>query len=51
MISGKRPYHEIYHDSDVIAILDKYPIDKGHSLVITKKPYDKLTDMSSQEVA
>ena len=50
MISGKRPYHEIYHDSDVIAILDKYPIDKGHSLVITKKPHEKLTDMSNQEV-
>ena len=51
MIGGKRPYYEIYHDSDIIAILDKYPIDKGHSLVITKKPYEKLTDMSNQEVA
>ena len=51
MISGKCSYHEIYHDSNIIAILDKYPIDKGHSLVITKKPYEKLTDMSSQEVA
>jgi len=51
MISGKCSYHEIYHDSNIIAILDKYPIDKGHSLVITKKPYEKLTDMSNQEVA
>jgi len=51
MINGKRSYYEIYHDSNIIAILDKYPIDKGHSLVITKKPYEKLTDMSSQEVA
>ena len=51
MIYGKCPYYEIYHDSNIIAILDKYPIDKGHSLVITKKPYEKLTDMSSQEVA
>ena len=51
MIDGKCQYYEIYHDSDIIAILDKYPIDKGHSLVITKKPYEKLTDMSSQEVA
>jgi len=51
MIGGKRPYYEIYHDSNIIAILDKYPIDKGHSLVITKKPYEKLTDMSNQEVA
>ena len=51
MIGGKRPYYEIYHDSNIIAILDKYPIDKGHSLVITKKPYEKLTDMNNQEVA
>jgi len=51
MIGGKYPYYEIYHDSNIIAILDKYPIDKGHSLVITKKPYEKLTDMSNQEVA
>ena len=51
MISGKCPYYEIYHDSNIIAILDKYPIDKGHSLVITKKPYERLTDMSNKEVA
>ena len=51
MIGGKCSYYEIYHDSNIIAILDKYPIDKGHSLVITKKPYEKLTDMSNQEVA
>jgi len=51
IIGGKLPYYEIYHDSNIIAILDKYPIDKGHSLVITKKPYEKLTDMSNQEVA
>jgi len=50
MIGGKCPYYEIYHDSNIIAILDKYPIDKGHSLVITKKPYEKLTDMSIEEI-
>jgi histidine triad (HIT) family protein len=51
MIDGKRPYYEIYHDSDTIAILDKYPIDNGHSLVITKKPYEKLTDMDVDDVS
>ena len=51
IISGKGSCYEIYHDSDVIVILDRYPIDKGHSLVITKKPYEKLTDMSIKEVA
>ena len=41
----------IYQDDDCIVILDKYPIDNGHSLVITKKPYEKLTDMDVNEVA
>ena len=51
MIEGKLSCHVIYQDDDCIAILDKYPIDNGHSLVITKKPYEKLTDMETDEVA
>jgi len=51
MIEGKLSCHVIYQDDDCIAILDKYPIDNGHSLVITKKPYEKLTDMNSNEIA
>ena len=51
MIEGKMPCYMIYHDDECIAILDKYPIDNGHSLIITKKPYEKLTDMGIDEVA
>ena len=51
MIEGKLSCYVIYQDDDCIAILDKYPIDNGHSLVITKKPYEKLTDMDVEEVA
>jgi len=51
MIEGKLSCNMIYQDDDCIAILDKYPIDNGHSLVITKKPYEKLTDMDVDEVA
>ena len=51
MIEGKMLCHMIYQDDDCIAILDKYPIDNGHSLIITKKPYEKLTDMGVDEVA
>ena len=49
MIEGKLSCYVIYQDDDCIAILDKYPIDNGHSLVITKKPYEKLTDMDVDE--
>ena len=51
MIEGKLSCHLIYQDDDCICILDKYPIDNGHSLVITKKPYEKLIDMDADEVA
>ena len=51
MIEGKLSCHMIYQDDDCISILDKYPIDNGHSLVITKKPYKKIIDMDVDEVA
>ena len=51
MIEGKLSCNMIYQDDNCIAILDKYPIDNGHSLVITKKPYEKLTDMDVDEVS
>jgi len=51
MIEGKLSCHIIYQDEDCLVILDKYPIDNGHSLIITKKPYEKLTDMTTDEVA
>ena len=51
IVRGKLQHHLIYEDDNHIAILDKYPIDLGHSLVIPKKPYEKLTDMNSTEIA
>tara|TARA_B100000029_G_scaffold39756_1_gene37104 strand:- start:532 stop:936 length:405 start_codon:yes stop_codon:yes gene_type:complete len=51
IIEGKRPGFIIYEDQDHVAILDIYPIDTGHSLVIPKKPYERITDMPKNEVA
>ena len=51
IIEGKLPSHIIHEDDVCIAILDRYPIDYGHSLIITKKPYEKITDMKQDEVA
>ncbi len=51
IIEGKRACYKIYEDNNKIVILDRYPIDKGHSLIITRKPYEKLTDMSHEEVS
>ena len=51
IIEGKRPGFIIFEDETHVAILDKYPIDTGHSLVIPKTPYEKITDMPKNEVA
>ena len=51
MIGGKLPCHMIYDDDDCLVILDKYPIDNGHSLIITKKHFEKITEMNIDEVS
>ena len=51
IIEGKRPGFIIFEDESHIAILDKYPIDTGHSLVLPKVPYEKITEMPKNEVA
>mgnify|MGYP002525893415 FL=1 len=51
IIEGKRPGFIIFEDDSHMAILDKYPIDTGHSLVLPKTPYEKITEMPKNEVA
>ena len=50
ILDGKREGHIVYEDEDHIAFLDKYPIDDGHTLVIPKKHYERITDMDSSDV-
>ena len=50
ILAGKRDGHIVYEDKNHIAFLDKYPIDDGHTLVIPKKHYERITDMDSNDV-
>jgi histidine triad (HIT) family protein len=39
----------IYEDEDFIAILDKYPISLGHTLVMPKRHYERVKDLSEKD--
>ena len=50
ILAGKRDGHIVYEDNKHIAFLDKYPIYDGHTLVIPKKHFERITDMDSNDV-
>jgi len=50
ILSGKKNGHFIYEDDLHISILDKYPIDTGHSLIIPREHHEKITDMNPSDV-
>ncbi len=44
------PIAEVYQDDNFLVLMDKYPINIGHTLVIPKKHYDNLLLMPPTEV-
>lgn len=49
IIKREIPASIIYEDENTIAILDINPFEKGHTLVIPKKPYEKIANMPENE--
>src|SRR5215217_7232645 len=50
IIAGKLPKAILYEDTNILALMDKHPINVGHTLVIPKIHYDNLLLMPPVEV-
>ena len=51
IVDGDLPSWKVYEDGHTLAILDKFPVSRGHTLVITKVHYGSLADMPFDQVA
>ena len=48
IIAGEIPNYTVYQDDNVLAFLDIHPCSKGHTVVIPKKHFANLWDMSTE---
>jgi len=48
---GIIPCDKVYEDSDTLAFLDINPASEGHTLVITKKHYKNIMEISDDELS
>ncbi len=51
IVNKNREAAYVYEDDNFIAIMDKYPITIGHTLVMPKTHYQTILDMPINEVA
>ncbi len=49
IINREIPASIIYEDDKVISFLDIFPFEKGHCLVVPKKPYETIMEMPEDE--
>ncbi|MGI0075266.1 MAG: HIT family protein [Nitrosotalea sp.] len=50
IVNRKQDAYVIFEDDLHVAIMDKYPIQKGHSLVMPKMHHEKVVDMTDDAV-
>jgi histidine triad (HIT) family protein len=50
IVRGEEPAYIVYEDEYVVAILDKYPVNKGHTLVMPKRHYRDITEIPDEEL-
>lgn len=51
IIAGKVKAHLVYEDKSHVAIMDKYPIQRGHTLVMPRAHHEIITDMNTGDIS
>jgi len=51
IVAGKVKAHFVYGDKTHVAVMDKYPIQRGHTLVIPRDHHERITDMNTEDVS
>ncbi|MCE4614642.1 MAG: HIT family protein [Desulfurococcales archaeon] len=51
IVEGKIDSFKVYENKDFIVIMDKYPVSKGHLLIITKDHYNAISETPPYVVA
>jgi histidine triad (HIT) family protein len=51
IIHKKSPASIVYEDEEVVAFLSNRPVNKGHTLVVPKKHYENIYEISEDEAA
>ncbi len=49
IIKGEIPCHKIYEDDRTFVFLDIHPVQPGHTLVVTKTPYETFMDITGED--
>ena len=50
IIAGQIPSFKVYEDENVLAFLDIAPVNSGHTLVVPKKHFTNLEEISKDEL-
>jgi histidine triad (HIT) family protein len=50
IVKGEIPSSRVYEDEKTLAFLDIAPVQKGHTLVITKNHYETIADIPEEEL-
>lgn len=50
IVKKEAPAHIIYEDEHIVAFLDINPLSEGHTLVIPKKHYTRVSEMSEEDL-